>query len=81
MPISNYNMGKAFRLFGFFFFIMGAFIIFNSFSGITGFAVYEDVDVNYGFIIGAWFVLTGLLLAIYRKRVNKEVKKSGKRKR
>ena len=62
---------KAFKLFGVVFLLLGVSVIFNSFSGITGFAVYEDVDLDYGFIVGAWFVLTGILLAVYRKKEEK----------
>lgn len=60
--------GKLFKFFGILFLFLGATIIFNSFSGITGFVVYEDVDLDAGFIIGIWFVLTGILLAAYRKK-------------
>ena len=70
-------MGKAFKFFGILFFLIGITVIFNSFQGITGFAVYEDVDVNAGYLIGAWFILTGILLVVYRKK--EEVKSSGKK--
>jgi uncharacterized membrane protein len=67
---------KVFMFFGILFLFLGATIVFNSFSGITGFAVYEDVDLDYGIIIGVWFVLTGILLAVYRKKEkNAEEKK------
>lgn len=61
-------MGAAFKLFGIFFLLVGITIVFNSFQGLTGFAIYEDANLNKGFIIGAWFVLTGILLAVYRKK-------------
>ncbi|MDO8508084.1 MAG: hypothetical protein Q7S27_00200 [Nanoarchaeota archaeon] len=60
-------MGKAFIIFGILFLLLGITIIFNTFQGLTGFAIYEDVDINKGFLFGAWFVLTGILLAVYRK--------------
>lgn len=63
-------MGIAFKLFGIFFLLIGITIVFNSFQGLTGFAVYEDVDIKKGVLIGAWFVLTGILLAVYRKKEN-----------
>ncbi len=61
-------MGKVFIFFGIIFLILGITIVFNSFQGLTGFAVYEDVDIKTGFLVGAWFVLLGLLLAVYRKK-------------
>ena len=61
-------MGKGFIFFGVLFLILGITIIFNSFQGITGFAVYENIDINKGFIVGIWFVFTGILLAVYRKK-------------
>lgn len=50
------------------FFVMGIIVIFNSFQGITGFAISENVDINSGFIVGAWFILTGILLFVYVKK-------------
>lgn len=73
-------MGKIFKIFGAIFFLFGISIIFNTFQGMTGFAVYEDVDLNIGFVIGIWFVLTGILLAVYRKRLVPEQIKNDKRK-
>lgn len=67
--------GKAFKLFGLLFLVLGVTIVFNTFQGITGFAVYNDVDLDAGMIVGAWFVLTGIVLFVYRR---KEVKRSGK---
>ena len=61
-------MGTAFKLFGVFFLLVGITIVFNAFQGLTGFAIYENVEVKTGFIIGVWFVLTGILLAVYRKK-------------
>lgn len=61
-------MGKVFRLFGIFFLLLGITVFFNSFQGITGFAVYEDVDISRGFIVGVWFIITGIFLVVYRKR-------------
>jgi len=60
-------MGKVFRLFGIFFLLLGITIFFNSFQGITGFAVYEDVDISRGFIVGVWFIITGIFLVVYRR--------------
>lgn len=67
-------MSKFFRIFGVMFFLIGVGIAFNSFGGMTGFAVYEDVDLNKGFIIGAWFILTGVVLAAYKKKDSAEKK-------
>jgi len=64
-------MGKVFKISGLLFFLLGVTIVFNAFQGITGFVVYEDVDLNVGFIIGAWFILTGILLFVYRKAQDK----------
>ena len=61
-------MHRVFRIFGVMFLLIGIGIAFNSFGGMTGFAVVEDVDLNKGFIIGAWFILTGVVLATYRKK-------------
>jgi len=70
--------GKVFKIFGVLFLVMGVVVVFNSFQGITGFVVFEDVDLNAGFYIGVWFVLTGILLAAYRK---KKVEKNENRKK
>jgi len=64
-------MGKIFKLFGVFFLLVGTTIVFNTFQGLTGFAIYENVSLDKGFIIGAWFVFTGILLAVYRKQEKK----------
>jgi hypothetical protein len=60
--------GKFFKFFGVLFLFLGITIVFNSFSGITGFVVYEDVNLNTGYMVGIWFVLVGILLAAYRKK-------------
>ena len=70
-------MNLVFKLFGLLFFIFGITILFNSFQGITGFVVYEDVNLNIGFIVGIWFILVSLLLIVHRKKGEEEV---GKRK-
>jgi hypothetical protein len=64
-------MGKLFRVFGLLFFLMGITVIFNSFQGITGYVVYGDVDLDAGFIIGAWFIFTSILLAVFRGKTEK----------
>ena len=69
--------GSVFRIFGILFLIAGASILFNSFQTITGFAVYQDVDLKGGYLLGAWFVFTGLLLALYKR--NAQIKKNAKR--
>ncbi len=66
---------KIFRFFGVLFFFLGATIIFNSFQGITGFSVYEDVDIKKGYIISLWFILTGILLAVYRRKEKVVIKR------
>ncbi len=66
---------KIFGFFGVLFLFLGATIIFNSFQGITGFSVYEDVDIKKGYIIGIWFVLTGILLAVYRRKSEIKIKR------
>jgi hypothetical protein len=73
-------MGKGFRFFGVLFFLIGATVLFNSFQGITGYAVYEGVNLNAGYYIAAWFILLGILLVGYRKReiVNNEKEIIGK---
>ena len=68
-------MNKAFKIFGMIFFVMGIIVIFNSFQGITGFAISENIDINAGFIVGAWFILTGILLFVYKKAEDKLKKK------
>lgn len=68
-------MNKAFKIFGMIFFVMGIIVIFNSFQGITGFAISENIDINAGFIVGAWFILTGILLFVYKKAEDKLNKK------
>lgn len=69
------SMGLIFKLFGILFFIFGITIIFNSFQGMTGFVVYEDVNLKIGFIIGAWFVLTSLFLISHRKKEKEDDKR------
>ena len=59
---------KGFKIFGAIFFLLGISLIFNFFQGITGFVVSENASLNWGFIIGAWFILTGILLLAYRKK-------------
>ncbi len=61
-------MALAFKIFGVLFLILGVTIVFNSFQGLTGFAIYENVSLNRGIAIGAWFVLTGILLAVYKEK-------------
>jgi uncharacterized membrane protein HdeD (DUF308 family) len=62
------NKGIVFRFFGAIFLIIGVTVMFNSFQSITGYAVYGGVDIDKGYIIGAWFVLTGIVLAVYRRK-------------
>lgn len=66
-------MDKIFKIFGVIFFVVGIIIIFTSFQGITGFAIYEDIAVNPSFIIGAWFILAGILLIIYKKELRSKL--------
>lgn len=61
-------MKKVFIFFGILFFLIGVTVVFNSFQGITGFAVYENIDLDAGFMVGVWFILTGILLAVYRRK-------------
>lgn len=58
-------------IFGILFLLLGISIVFNTFQGLTGFAIYENVSLDKGFIIGAWFVFAGILLAVYRKQEKK----------
>jgi len=73
-------MGKLFKIFGIFFFLLGISVIFNTFQGMTGFVVYENVSLNAGVIIGIWFVITGILLIVYRKNLSSKEIKNDKRK-
>ena len=59
--------GLIFRIFGVLFVIAGISIISNSFQGLTGFVVYQDVDLKAGYFLGIWFVLAGLMLALYKR--------------
>ncbi len=70
--------GIVFRIFGVLFVIAGISILFNSFQGITGFVVYEDVELKGGYVLGIWFVITGLLLALYKRnaKIDKNVKRN-----
>ena len=70
-------MGKAFKIFGIVFFMLGIVILFNSFQSITWAVVFENVDLNFGFIIGIWFIFTAVLLLAYRRKRKIE---NGKRK-
>ncbi len=51
---------KFWKYFGIFFIILGAVLLFNSFSGITGFVVFEDVKKEVSGILGAVFVIAGI---------------------
>ena len=73
-------MGKLFKIFGIFFFLLGISVIFNTFQGMTGFVVYENVSLNAGVIIGIWFVITGILLIVYRKNLSSKEIRNDKRK-
>jgi hypothetical protein len=50
------------RYLGIFFFILGAFFLLNSFSGLTGFAILENANFNYNF--STFWGLIGILLGI-----------------
>jgi len=73
-------MGKLFKIFGIFFFLLGISVIFNTFQGMTGFVVFEDVNLNASVVIGIWFVLTGILLVVYRKNISSKEIKNDRRK-
>ena len=68
-------MSQVLKIFGIIFFLLGITVLFNSFQGITGFAVYEDVNLDGGFLVGAWFILTGALLIVYRREVKDDKRK------
>ena len=50
------------RIIGGIFLFIGVTILLNSFSGITGFVVFEGTDVKFGFYAAVWFFVSGILL-------------------
>jgi NADH:ubiquinone oxidoreductase subunit K len=73
------GMGKVLKFFGILFLLVGVTVLFNSFQGITGFAVYGDVDIDAGYFVAAWFVVVGMLLVAYRRNEVEKVKKKSQK--
>ena len=53
---------KILRTLGVISFIFGAVLLLNSFSGITGFVIIEDLERNMGSVWGVAFIIVGILL-------------------
>lgn len=47
---------------GFFYLIFGVIILFNSFQGITGYAIFENTDVEWGGFLGVVFIIIGIVV-------------------
>lgn len=67
------------KILGIVLFLIGGFLIFNSFSGMTGFVVAENIEKNISSIIGLMLVIGGIVLFVRGKEGNLalEIKKSG----
>ena len=44
------------------FFLIGIIILLNSFQSLTGFVIFENADVKYGYFAGLWFIIVGILI-------------------
>lgn len=55
---------KILWIFGFLFILFGISLLLNSFQGITGFVISEDVSVEVGGVIGFTFMLVGIFLIL-----------------
>ncbi len=62
------NSKKVFRAFGLLSLFMGIILLFNGFSGLTGFAVFEGIGRTASSILGLVFVILGAILALTVKR-------------
>ncbi len=50
------------RILGLLYLVLGVGVLLNSFSGITGFVIYEDVDLKWGGLLSVVFVVIGILV-------------------
>lgn len=53
---------RAYIIAGTTFLGIGIIIILNSFQSITGFVIFEDADANYGYFVGLWLIIVGILI-------------------
>ena len=59
---------RSFVITGIFFLVAGVAFLVNSFSNVTGFAVFEGTDVAAGVFVAMWFfVAAGVVLSISPK--------------
>ncbi len=59
--------GKTIRLAGVLSFVIGIIFLIHSFSGITGFIIHEELNKNTSSILGAVFILIGIILLSARR--------------
>src|SRR3989344_9661843 len=53
---------RAFVITGISFLAMGFVILVNSFAGLTGAAIFEGSNINAGWIIALWFLISGIVI-------------------
>lgn len=58
---------RGLRILGILYLILGIIILLNSFSGVTGFVVFEDADVSGSGFLGVVFVVIGILILMAAK--------------
>jgi len=68
-------MKRMLRFFGWIFLLAGIILAVNSFSGITGFAVFEGVDKRAGSVIGISLIVGGLILILAERREESKERK------
>lgn len=68
---------RGLRILGILILAFGISILLNSFQGITGFVIYEDIDIEIGSILGAIIVFAGILI-LQSSRVESELESNVK---
>ncbi len=58
-------------IWGILYLVLGVVILFNSFSGLTGFVVFSGADIKWGSVLGVVFVVIGVLVLTARKEWSK----------
>jgi len=69
-------MGRKIKLssiIGIIYLLLGIIILLNSFSGITGFVIFEDVNVKWSSVLGVVFVLIGILIIMISQTLEVKV--------
>ncbi|MBX4212419.1 hypothetical protein KW787_03135 [Candidatus Pacearchaeota archaeon] len=53
---------RVFMIVGSSFIIMSFIILLNSFQTVTGYSVFENVDINAGYYAGLWLLISGFVV-------------------